>query len=63
MVWHTDFGAQQSNLICLPSLHGRERCSFKGFILPSDTVKSRSDVGINPGDSLVVIEFKFIYLV
>ena len=58
MVGHTTFGAWQSHLIALPSLHGGEGSSFPGLLPSDDIVNSESVVAIKPGDSGVVIGYQ-----
>ena len=54
MVGHTSLGAWQSHPIPPPSQHGREGSSFPGLVPSNDTVDSKSEVDIEPGDSGVV---------
>ena len=42
----------------MPSPHGGEGSSFPGLVPSNDTVNSESVVGIQPGDSGVVIEYQ-----
>ena len=48
----------ESHLILLPSLSDGERSSFPGLVPSDDTVNSDSVMGIQPGDSRVVIGYQ-----
>ena len=50
-------GLAEGHLIPPPSLHHGEGSSFLGLVPSNDTVDSESLVGINPGDSGVVIGY------
>ena len=58
MVRHTAFGAQQSHLIPLASMHGGEGSSFPGSALPKYMLNSEYVMSIKPGDSCVVIGYQ-----
>ena len=47
----------ENHPIPVPSLHGGEGPSFPGLAPPNDMVNSESVVGIQPGDSGVVIGY------
>ena len=51
-------GSIESHLIPLPSLHDGEGSSFPGLVSSDDAVDSDSIMGVNPGDSSVVIGYQ-----
>ena len=55
---HTALGAWQNYAVPLHSLHSREQSSLPGIVPPSDSVDSKSVVGIKPGDSSVMIGYQ-----
>ena len=51
-------GSVESHLIPPPSLHDGEGSSFPGLVPSDDAVNSESVMGVNPGDSGVVIGYQ-----